>query len=882
MISKDFYSISNKEALFGVIQESIQRDVRPYQEGILKTMEYVEQNVSKEVPYGISKENYLIMMNKKVYSIIVPIIQQDASTAVISPPTPPPRMNLDSTFTKTQPKSGNRIQATQNPLEGRRRNDPMFDHDIMKHYDKIPIAEYPTPSQPKVKEENMMEQMTRFQNERETMIEKPKQNKFQLQKDDIDDGPKEIVNNMFEKRVEEYKNQTSSMIHFDNGNEEQDKKVEEVLGNRNEYNAIPIDLFEQQRSDYDTSKTIPKNIKMNTSMIDHFENQETEEGGTRTTLKKKEIMKGYDEEDIMAYGEKNVKISENSDRFYKDTNYPKDDSISTIEKDKKILEFSPYLNHFLTSVMLPKPQKTMFKTNKIIISSFFRNKFIYPNQNYFEVKFNPSNDIVSFETIIQNETLILAGKNIYTKNNGAIIPISFDNIYKIQLNEVICPVITNYKGGRAPVVYNGPTAVPGQTYFSQFDPISTKSTGIPQGVFKEPLLYLQIPELEHSYYDTSDFGNTCYSKLIPDFAANSGSQNVYTSTFTKLQPVDRDEFYIYNPTLRGKLDKFTLSMYNYRGNLYDFGIDKLYVEKISAGNKRYSGLCGGEYQTTKITIMKTNDNYIPYCQNTSSNLSGGCNTLNSHLVAPGDLLYFFDTSPDCLEQYAPFNPIIKLTSFERVLVNGKYYTEIKASYPKEIEENGKKVTKNYFINFKGAVPGGLQDNPRFYKQFLFIMGYPNSESYKESPDFYFYFNIAGFTENGLLLEDKIGLYDYIKTLDWNKFKLYLSMTIPEGTAKSNPGVLFYDKGFNVISVGNFNNIEQLETEDTNPFEIEIDFPYDNIPYYFKSENPLSEYSAGSIFLVQHKLQLFYDFTITCKVKDSTEVNSDIQGNGLNF
>lgn len=866
MISKDFNSTQNRQALFGVIKETVKTDIQPYQDGILKTMLYVEQNVSQEVPYGISKEDYLIMMNKKVYSIIVPIIQQDQMNKpkqISSSPTPPPR-RIDSSFTKSTPKKenfGNRIQPVS--------RDEMFDPHLMKQYEQIPIAEYPSASQPKVREENMMEQMNRFKSEREILgNQRPKEVKFQLPEDS---APKEMVKNMFEKRVEEYKNQTSSMMHFEKGNEEMNGEIEKIVENRNEYDAIPIDLFGKQTEDF---------MKSTPYGIDHFENnQQVSESGTRTDLKKHEIEKSYNEEDVMSYGNKEIRRPENSNRFYKDVAYPKEE---TTLKDTKNLEFSPYLNHFLTSVMLPKPQPTIFKSNKIVISSFFRNKYIYPNQNYFEIKFNPSSEFISVETVIdQNNTIIMRGKNIYNRNSGAYIPISFDNIYKIQLNEVICPVITNYRGGRAPVVYNTATPVPGQTYFSQFDPIPTKSTGIPQGVFKEPFLYLQIPELEHSYYDTSDFGNRCFSKLIPDFGANSGFQSVYTSSFTKLQPVDRDEFYIYNPILRGKLDKFTLSMYNYRGNSYDFGLDKLYIEKFSAGNKRYSGLCGPEYQTTKITIQKTNSNYAEYCKNTSSNLQNGCDTLNSHLVAPGDLLYFFVTTPDCLDDYVPFEKYIQFKSIELVELNGKKYTKIQAYYTKEVEINGEKVLKEFYVNFKQLVPGGLQDNYSFYSQFLLILGYRNGNE-SELNNFYLYYNIEGFVEDAILLEYKEGLYFYINSLNWKNISFYLSKTIPEGNQNENPQSLYYDKGFNVISVGNFNDINQLETEDTQPFEIEIDFPYDKIPYFFKSEDFRNEYNPGTVFFIQHKLQLFYDFTITCKVKDSSEVNSDIQGNGLNF
>ena len=84
MITSSFNSQRNVNALKSIIQESVQKELRlssfpisNYQDSIQETMKYVEKNVSPDVPYGISKDEYLMMMNKKVYNIITPIIRDE-------------------------------------------------------------------------------------------------------------------------------------------------------------------------------------------------------------------------------------------------------------------------------------------------------------------------------------------------------------------------------------------------------------------------------------------------------------------------------------------------------------------------------------------------------------------------------------------------------------------------------------------------------------------------------------------------------------------------------------------------------------------------------------------------------------------------------------
>ena len=87
----------------------------------------------------------------------------------------------------------------------------------------------------------------------------------------------------------------------------------------------------------------------------------------------------------------------------------------------------------------------------------------------------------------------------------------------------------------------------------------------------------------------------------------------------------------------------TLNLNNKNGNLYDFGIDKLFIKSFSEGTYKYVGYCGEKYLTTKITIQDTNNAYKKYCQLYYK--AGDCNLLNSHPILKNDLLYFYNTMP---------------------------------------------------------------------------------------------------------------------------------------------------------------------------------------------------------------------------------------------
>lgn len=860
MISSIFYSPKNVETLKSVIQDKIQNDMgiqrlslAKYQDGIEQTMHYVGKNVSQQVPDGISKEDYLLMMNKKVFQLISPVIKEDLKKSMTDLPVleekkiqheiPIPDRNMRAMIPNATKRNQNtnRIQSEQ---QKKMMNDPMFDPILLKDYQHAPVIDYPTPTAVKIKEEQMGDRLSEIKMERENLQMMPTKVNFQ---DPVDDLNSEELNQKYNQLLQEYEKQTISMEGFESEQRERNIKMDhhfdEVMDEKKKYDAMPI---------YDVQDT-----------LDHF--------GFNENMKERERLK----KSFMTYEPKNENqvVREYNDLMMQ-ASLPEKGNPLMNQKNGQGMEFSPFGNDRLTSVILPVKQKTFEKKYYVTIGSVYRNKKMYPDQNYFEVKFNPaSNSYVVDRYVDEFGTVIFQGKNlVYGDDDNASIPITFDNVKQIRILNVTVPIINTYRGGRGPIVYNGPIALTGQTNFSQYDPIPTKSTGIPQNIFREPALYLYIPEIEHSYYATSNFGKKGYAKLNPDSGQNNGFISVYASTFCNLRPNKEDEFFKYDPVLKGKLDKFTMGLYDGKGKLYDFGIDKLYIENIARGEKRYSGYCGNEYFTTKITIKNKDPAYSYYCSKNSAFLEN-CDELNSHPVAPGDLLFFYQTLPQ-QEDYIYLEDYVKIKSIMNTTYQGISALKIDAFYEKDMMESGILVTKSYDIVFRNFIPGGNTNISRIYTNYSIVLGI---QPYGMLGVQYVTLNILGFEGDSVIVEynDKIANITDYKEIP----KIAWAANNPQGINDSNAKSLFYNQGFHVIRVGNFTDITQLTTESVNFWEIEIDFPYDYLPSQYRNDGGKYDLTSNDIFFLQQKLQLVYDLEIITMVKDSTELISEIQGQG---
>jgi hypothetical protein len=88
----------------------------------------------------------------------------------------------------------------------------------------------------------------------------------------------------------------------------------------------------------------------------------------------------------------------------------------------------------------------------------------------------------------------------------------------------------------------------------------------------------------------------------------------------------------------------------------------------------------------------------------------------------------------------------------------------------------------------------------------------------------FILNVYGFQPNGgIRLEYVEQIYNIVDLS--NIVKIAWAEDNPQGENEDSDKLsLFYKNGFNVLRVGDFNNVDQLETEDTDPFLIEVDYP----------------------------------------------------------
>jgi hypothetical protein len=848
MISSVFNSSKNYEALKSAIQDSIQEklqnksfQMKPYDSMIKETMKYVEKNVSPQVPQGITKDDYIMMMNRKVYTILKPIIEENElkmKTNQRQEMEVPQRKERKEM--KREMQSGNRIQPVQQ--QRNKGMETMFDPILVKDYENIPVIEYPTPSgERKLVEEKMNEKINFVRMERDAIYEKPRHVQFQ---DEVQEEDKAKVEDRYNELIEAYERQNTSMEGFEDIQKMQNQKIDSY------YEKLST---EKER---DRNESI---FPVQVEMIDHF-----------GTIPKK---------DVLPYQlKKDESIQKKISNIFEKEIIPEQRNVTYEQKDTKNIEFSPYLNTNLTSVIIPPPQKLVEKSYYITIGSVFRNKKMYPDQNYFEVKFNPaSNSYMIDKYVDSHDTLIYSSKTlVYGDDEGATIPITFDNIKQIRVLNVTVPILTSYRGGRAPVVYNGPTPVSGQTDFSQFEAIPTKSTGIQFNVFREPALFLYIPELEHSYYTTSNFGRKGYVKLNPDSGQNQGFVGIYTSLFCNLRPNNITEVYKYDPTLKGKLDKFTMGIYDSKGKLFDFGIDKLFIEKVYPGEMRYGGYCGNQYRTTHVDIKFKDSSYSYYCSRNSVYFED-CDTLNSHPVKPGDLLFFYTTLPQ-IEDYIFLEDYIKIKNISNVQILGIDYLKIQCNYQKEVQEGDITVLKSYDVIFKDFIPGGNTDIARIYQNYSIILGY---QPFGLSGVKYYTMKIVGFANDGGIIVENIQNVDIVTNFE--RFtKIAWAQNNPQGVNNANPKSLFYNQGFAVIRVGDFNNISDLETENVDQWSLEIDCPWEYISENLVNGNPEFDFSSGDIFFIQQKLQLVYDLEIVSMVKDSSELNSNFQGTGLNF
>ena len=252
------------------------------------------------------------------------------------------------------------------------------------------------------------------------------------------------------------------------------------------------------------------------------------------------------------------------DSIYDFQNFLKENN-QEIQKDKSNLETKIEKNSVDFSVNSIKPEKILYKkpnyeqsikTDYIVIDSRYRDFDLYPNQCNFVIKFSPSDNNFIFKNYNENEILIIREKKIVIGNQtNNDISETFDNVYSVFLDNVITPV-HSYE------------------YTANKRDIISEEGELTLTIYKDSYLLLEIPELRSPYKGGNTVFKNAFAVLRIDYGSSLTTM-AFSNNFTNL--LVPNEIMVYEPLTLGKLDKFSIKLNNKNGRIYNFGIDKLYI-----------------------------------------------------------------------------------------------------------------------------------------------------------------------------------------------------------------------------------------------------------------------------------------------------------------
>ena len=849
-----FYSKINKNAIKGVINDNIEKKFHAkinnnYDNMIDETMQYVASQVSDIPPKGMKNEEYLFLMNKKVYDIVTPVIEKKVSTNIKY--ATDENIKNESKKQKAVNKEVSFSKSDNDKLNTSLQNN-LFDPLLLKQFETPSLMDYPKPSASKNGDQNIDKKIKNLTNDRETLTPKIRPVDFTIKSDNEN---KVDTTQLYNELLLNYNSQVSDMSNFENTQKNRNQKIEldEINGQNDpnimsdsNYLSTPIDLLENKnywRETESHSTGLDKGMgsgldtrfdgkRMNTSpesnkvmsdsrpphMIESFMNYSTPIGKASNEIIPSNYG-GLDHPSIV-----NMLPSQKISTNYSSLN--------------PMQNFSPAFGPAMqksNGIMLDEPIfKLIEKKFHIIFDSADRDLYENPNQTSFQVKFAPAGNNLKFEAYYDQYNTLILNEKLVVYGDGSKLSVNetFDNIYNISCSSVNVPVNIVYLGNIIP-----------------FDNL----VNVPMNIYKDSYVYLSIPELRGPYRGGNLLAYNSFAKLLIDYTGNtmsSKSNNVLQSNFATLKTSETNESFLYDPVSAGKIDKMTLNLLNKNGNLYNFGIDKLFVAGLKEGAYRYNGYCGDKYLTTIITIQSTNDEYIKYCS--LYNKIGQCNLLNSHNVSNGDLLYFYDTLPNN-DQVVLFEDYIKISKMKYNKKNGTI--NIYLHYIKNIDN----VDQDIAVNLKDIIPGANINNENIFKNYYIVI--INVKTNK-----YYYLRIQSFTNDYIVV-------DYLEVLpqfkDYNNLKIGVAKNNLRGSTDEDKLSLFSNHGYNVLQIGT-----TLEYQ----WEVEIDFPYIKLPEYLK--NPLI-YRPGDVFFIQEKMQISYTFTVTIMTKDYQKLKSGLNESGNN-
>jgi len=857
MIGNLFYSNNNKNAIKSVISSDIDKNlnINNYNVIINETMDYVSSQVSTIPPKGIKTEEYLFLMNKKVYDIVLPIIKSDnnkinSKKKAISNKTNNNKLDITSSDISIS----NQQINDRNDMNGRNnrndRNDKkndsqlvnnIFDPILMRQFENPTIIDYPKPATDKYGIEYTDNKIKNLENERSSLMPKLKPIDFSIK---TDNDNKQDTTKLYNELLTNYNSQMDNMNNFEKQQQNINTKIDSITEsnilnyNKNQNNYSPIDILQNKN---DTKKFFEndkknvlltdtsKNVAYNRNDIETFISDDVDDDfinklNSDNFINNLNKIESFSNESVY----ENINTLQNN---MNDNNVNFNNDVNTYNRSQLLkAEFSS-INPHSNAIIIDEPTFDLIeKTFFVLFSSIDRDLYEYPNQTSFQVKFSPAGNNFIFQSYYDEyNTLIISEKNIvFGDATKGSVGQTFDNIKKIVCTSVTVPLKN----------------------------INSDNFGFHSNVYKEPCLYLVIPELTGPYTGGNLMAYNSFAKLEINYTQNTiiylnETTGFLQSNFTKLTISSSDEYYSYQQTTAGKLDKMTLQMFNQNGYFYNFGIDKLYVESFSEGSYRYDGYCGNQYLTTKVKIQNKNDQYSNYCSLYNRRSQGPCNLLNSNPIELADLLYFYNTLPNN-DQVVFLEDNINITKMKYTKKTNKL--EIFVSYKKII--NGEEI--EIFINFKNIIPGGINNEIDIFKNYIIVI-------YNSKTNLYYYLTISSFKDNSVIV-------DYIEAMplfkDYTNLKIGITKYYLSGYNNDDRNSLFCNNGNYITSID--------KTSPDTQWEFEIDFPYLELPEYYKTL-----YQPGTIFLIQSKMQLNYTFSITTLVKDYASVSSKLNESGSN-
>jgi hypothetical protein len=860
MINNSFYSQSNINILKSIIKDELKININKNHETIInETMKYVEQNAGSKPPSNMSANEYLFLMNKKVYDIVLPVIKKDSNVNN--------NTNRNNINYEENNKSNNRNNLDpQDALLKKERlqsTNAVFDPVLIKNYENINIIDYPRPNV--LKDKKLDEKMKSVEQERTLLTPQQKNIDFKIDTKEFD--KKNNMNNanttkMYEELLKDYKKQAEDSELF----EENQKKMNEITSK----------FEEEDAKRYNSNKLTPVNFVSNNAN----QNKNKTNFDVLTTKNLYGDTNNNNRNDIntfIPYEKTFENTIVNGDSMVENNNFTNNSVRPVNNNNNRNFQDATYLknvlvepsqfqstNNKLTDVILEKKVEIIDQKYYLIFDSKDRNLELYPLPNNFQVKFNPDGNNFKYDNIYDsNGTLIIREKNIIY-GDGSLVSIgqTFDNIKKIKCISANVPTFPEFHGGKGPTLYTKPSSntsfVVQDVNVNNYNPRYTPTTGVYKTIFMEPYLILYIPQLRAPYKGNNIFNQT-FAKLSIPYSEHNNT-NPYGISFTVLKTDDTNEYFDYNIVSLGKLDKLDLILNNKDNINYNFGIDKLFVENITKGKLIYNGYCGNDYYSTIIRIQKTNSSYSSYCS--MYNFIGPCDTLNSHPVSPTDVIYLYDTTPNN-NQIVYFESNIYIENIiyntDNLIINLAYDS---------VGTNGNNVVNN--VSMANVIPGGTLNSNKINNMYYFIIYDGNDQTY-------YYLKINGFTSGGggVILEHPTGFPNYAG--NYTNLKIGIAKSNMCGTNSELLNSLFYHGGVNVISVGtpsttNYDNVND------DYWNIEIDFPYDSLPDYLQSDS--NTYSPGEIFFIQKKMQITYNFEITIGTKDYENMVSRLNEHGM--